>query len=97
MTRARARATETEVISFLFELHPDSHESWVLPQMETLCIIRYQEEVHEEARRETQAPMEEEEEGRVRREAREVSDLPGCPATKGPGARPPPAMCNNSP
>ena len=50
-TRARARAIENEVTSFLFEFHSDSHVSQILPQMETLCILRYFGDRHEEARR----------------------------------------------
>jgi len=82
MTRARALTVEPEVNSFLFEFHSDSHESRILPQMETLCTLRYQEEAREEARTEMQEPMEEEiEEACSRREAKEVPDYLGCPAT----------------
>lgn len=63
MTRARARAIETEVNSFLSELPLDSHENWLLPQRETLCILRYHGEDHEEARRGTQARTEHHGEG----------------------------------
>ena len=42
MTRARARALETKVTSLLSQFHFDAHETWLLPQTETLCILRYQ-------------------------------------------------------
>ena len=42
MTRSRARAIETEVTSLLSQFHFDAHETWLLPQMETLCILTYQ-------------------------------------------------------
>ena len=41
MTRARARALETEVTSLLSLRHFDSHENWLLPSSETLCILRH--------------------------------------------------------
>ena len=50
MTRARARALETEVTSLLARLPFDSHETWLLPQTEMLCILRYQGLHREEAR-----------------------------------------------
>ena len=43
MTRARARAIENEVNSLLVELPFDPHETWLLPQTEMLCVLRYQE------------------------------------------------------
>ncbi len=52
MTRARARALETEVTSLLSQLPFESHETWLLPKSETLCMIRYKkdppEDVHED-------------------------------------------------
>ena len=50
MTRARGRALETEVTSLLSQLPFESHETWLLPQMGTLCILRYQGVSHEEAK-----------------------------------------------
>ena len=47
MTRARARATETKVNSLLSQLTHSTCETWLLPQAETLCVIRYSEEGHE--------------------------------------------------
>ena len=51
MTRACARALETEVTSLLSQLPLESHETWLLPQTETLCILRYQGVSHGEARK----------------------------------------------
>ena len=45
MTRSRARALETEVNSLLVEFPFDHLETWLLPQMETLCMLRCQGEV----------------------------------------------------
>ena len=44
MTRARAKAIEDKVNSLLSELPLSTHETWLLPQAETLCVIRYLEE-----------------------------------------------------
>ena len=44
MTRARARAIENEVNSLLVELSFDPLETWLLPQTEMLCVLRYQGE-----------------------------------------------------
>src|SRR4051812_11868506 len=49
MTRSRARALETEVTSLLSQFHFDEHETWLLPQTETLCILRYQGVSHGDA------------------------------------------------
>ena len=46
MTRARAKAIEDKVNSLLSELPLSTHETWLLPQAETLCVIRYLEEGH---------------------------------------------------
>ena len=77
MTRACARAIENEVNSFLFELHSNSRESWVLPQTEMLCIFRYEENDHDEASAETRAPMEKEEGNLERRQGEVALDIPG--------------------
>ena len=42
MTRACARAIENEVNSLLIELPFDPLETWLLPQTEMLCVLRYQ-------------------------------------------------------
>ena len=39
MTRARARAIETEVNSFLFKHSLDSHENWLLPQTKHYAFL----------------------------------------------------------
>ena len=50
MTRARARAIENEVNSLLVELPFDQLETWLLPQAEMLCVLRYQGTILEEAK-----------------------------------------------
>ena len=70
MTRARAKAIEDKVNSLLFELPLSMHETWLLPQVETLCVIRYMEESHgaatsigqdnEDTKRQTQGNLAEE-------------------------------------
>ncbi|XP_073356168.1 uncharacterized protein [Aegilops tauschii subsp. strangulata] len=49
MTRARVRALETEVTSFLSDITYDPLETWLLPKSEMLCMIRYQEDPPEDA------------------------------------------------
>ena len=61
MTRARARALDTEVTSLLSQFHFDEHETWLLPQTETLCILRYQGVSHGDAKEQEES---EEEDGR---------------------------------
>ena len=46
MTRARAKAIEDKVNSLLSELPLAIHETWLLPQAETLCVIRHLKERH---------------------------------------------------
>ena len=46
MTRARAKAIEDKVNSLLSELPLSTYETWLLPQAETLCVIRYLEDGH---------------------------------------------------
>jgi len=52
MTRARARALENEVTSFLSDITYDPLETWLLPKSDVLCMIRCQEDppgdVHED-------------------------------------------------
>ena len=43
MTRARARAIQSEVNSLLVKFPFDPFETWLLPQTETLCVLRYHE------------------------------------------------------
>ena len=75
MTRARARAIETEVNSFLFDLHWNSHENWVQPQRETLCIHRYQRDGRRKLAGSHKQP---------RREKEELQDTPQVPAPSTP-------------
>ena len=42
MTRARARAIQSEVNSLLVELPFDPLETWLLPHSELVCVLRYQ-------------------------------------------------------
>src|SRR6187399_113906 len=46
MTRARARALEAEVNSLLYQFPLESHGTWLLPSLKTLCILRYLDEGH---------------------------------------------------
>ena len=70
ITRAHARAIETEVTFLLIELLFNSHETW-LPRAETLCILRCQGEGHEEAMGQDQelTRANEEKEKKMRRNA----------------------------
>ena len=49
MTRARAKAIEDKVNSLLSEIPLSTHETWLLPQAETLCVIKYLEKGHRAA------------------------------------------------
>ena len=62
MTRARARALETEVTSLLSDISHDPLETWLLPQSGMLCMIRYQEDPPEDAHEDGQDPKSTEEE-----------------------------------
>ena len=46
MTRARVKAIADKAYSLLSELPLSTYETWLLPQVETLCVIRYLEEGH---------------------------------------------------
>ena len=74
MTRARARALETEVTSLLSQLPFDSHETWLLPQTETLCILKYQGVNHEEARKQGEPEAED-----MREDGEEKHQVPNWP------------------
>ena len=56
MTRARSRALETEVTSFLSDISYDPLETWLLPKSGMLCMIRYQEDPPEDAHEDGQVP-----------------------------------------
>jgi hypothetical protein len=58
MTRARARAIDTEVNSLLSQIPLNTSETWMLPQVETLCVIRYQDEEDGAATSDGQEDME---------------------------------------
>ncbi|XBH78366.1 hypothetical protein VPH35_104644 [Triticum aestivum] len=62
MTRARARALEIEVTSLLSDFHFDAHETWLLPHMDTLCILRYHGEDKEQGEEEEEGGHEDGEE-----------------------------------
>ena len=72
MTRARARALETEVTTLLSQLPFESHETWLLPQTETLCILRYQGVSHGEAKNQGELKAED-----MREDGEEISQVPG--------------------
>ena len=74
MTRARARVLETEVTSLLSQLPFESHETWLLPHMETLCILRYQGVIHGEAKKKKESKVED-----MREDGEEISQVPGWP------------------
>ena len=60
MKRAQARAMETEVNSFLLDMHMDMSGTWLLPHKNTLCIIRYEAEHHQGGGEAPRVPTEEE-------------------------------------
>src|SRR4051812_24168492 len=86
MTRSRARALETEVTSLLSQFYFDEHETWLLPQTEMLCMIRYQEEPPEDAREDVQVAKSAGEEKQGKKEKEALG--PGHPAGS-PDIRPP--------
>ena len=88
MTRARARALENEVTSFLSDTTYDPLETWLLPKSDMLCMIRCQEEPPEDAREDGQAAKSMDEENQRKRASspsrpRTSGQVPGHPA---PGA-----------
>ena len=85
MTRARARALENEVTSFLSDILFDPLEAWLLPKSEMLCMIRYQEDPPEDAREVGQTAKSTDEE-KCRKE-KKAAPGPGHPAP-GPDIRP---------
>ena len=74
MTRARARALGTEVTSLLSQVHFDAHETWLLPQTETLCILRYQGVSHGESRKQGETEAED-----MHEDGEEKCQVPGWP------------------
>ena len=79
MTRARARALENEVTSFLSDITYDPLETWLLPKSDMLCMIRCQEEPPEDAREDGQAAKFTDEENQRKR-----ASSPSRPRTSGP-------------
>ena len=92
MTRARARAIENEVDSLLFEVRSKTHENWVLPHKDMLCILGYQEDDREKEKVKLRASMEQEKEGESKKseeggEGEKNLDAPGDRHLQPPGAR----------
>ena len=56
MTRARARAIETEVNSLLLEIDMEMNGTSLLPHQNMLCVIRYEEEHLQEVKEYPQDP-----------------------------------------
>src|SRR4051812_31347832 len=79
MTRARPRALENEVTSFLSDITFDSLETWLLPKSDMLCMIRCQEESPEDAREDEQAAKSTDEDCAT---ARTSGRSPGHPAPR---------------
>ena len=80
MTRARARALENEVTSFLSDITYDPLETWLLPKSDMLCMTRCQEEPPEDAREDGQAAKSMDEENQ-----RKKASPPSRPRTSGQG------------
>ena len=78
MTRARARALENEVTSFLSDITYDPLETWLLPKSDMLCMIRCQEEPPEDAREDGRAAKFTDEENQRKR-----ASSPSRPRTSG--------------
>ena len=85
MTRARARALENEVTSFLSDIIYDPLETWLLPKSDMVCMIRCQEEPPEDAREDGQATKFMDEENR--RKEKKTAPGPGH-AAPAPDIRP---------
>ena len=91
MTRARAKAIEDKVNSLLSELPLSTHETWLLPKSEMLCMIRYHEGPPEDAHEDGQVPKSTDEENQ-RKEPRASprpwtsSQGPGYPAPGAPSS-----------
>lgn len=88
MTRARVRALETEVTSFLSDIPYDPLETWLLPKSGILCMIRYQEDPPGDAREDGQVPkfMDEENQRKESRAASRTHTSGHDPGHPPPGA-----------
>jgi len=78
MTRARARALEKEVTSFLSDITYDPLETWLLPMSDMLCMIRCQEDPPKNAREDGRVAKFTDEENR--RKEKKTAPGPGHPA-----------------
>ena len=95
MTRARAKAIEDKVNSLLSELPLRTHETWLLPHSETLCVIMCLEASHGTATYKSQdgeepKHVEEEEEMLLKLQASAVRPSPDVRRVPGHG-RPTPS------
>ncbi|XBI46638.1 hypothetical protein VPH35_110830 [Triticum aestivum] len=84
MTRAHAKAFKDKVNSHLSELPLSTHETWLLPQAETLCVIRYLEEGHRSA---TPNGQDDEDTEHERQEEELPKKLHRADARRGPDVR----------
>ena len=91
MTRARARALENEVTSFLSDSTYDPLETWLLPKSDMLCMIRCQEDPHKDAREDVQAAKSMDEENQRKR-----ASSPSRPRTSSQGLGHPAPGANTS-
>ena len=78
MTRARARAFETEVTSLLALLPYESCETWLLPQASVLCVLRCEGDHFGEELEDGQVPKVVDEP--MHREGQKRAPGPGHPA-----------------
>ena len=97
MTRARARALETEVTSLLSDISYEPLETWLLPQSGMLCMIRYQEDPPADAHEDGQDPksMEEKNQWNSKNNLQTPDIRPG-PQTSGPWRSTRPGICRRS-
>src|SRR3954468_8660705 len=79
MTRARARALENEVTSFLSDIAYDPLKTWLLPKSDMLCMVKCQEEPPEDVREDGQAAKSTDEEKQRKKET--AAPRPGHPAS----------------
>ncbi|XBI46576.1 hypothetical protein VPH35_110787 [Triticum aestivum] len=79
MTRARAKAIEDKVNSLLSELPLSTHDTWLVPQSETLCVIGCLEEGHGTATSNGQDGEDTECEGQEEETPKELQRADDCP------------------
>ena len=85
MTRARARALETEVTSLLSHFHFDTHETRLLPHTDTLCMLKYHGEAKGQGQGEDEYGREYGEEEVMKRKLQAPDDRPGPDVRRPPG------------